>query len=421
MRVNKKLRDSVLGHGLASAAMKAITWVGWNPGQEGFQFVGGNQTTIDRLSYATKIGDPLYSPLVMAAAKWHIRNVHSAPMYVVKRDKNNIIQSKTIDHPALDLIRRPNDYYTGKLMMKSGSVSWMLAANAYFLKIRDNDGVLKELWYEPHYTIRPRWPGDALLSPNQTPSPSLTGEGSKFISFYEVYRYPNWYKVNVDDVIHLKDGCDPRNPRVGINGISSLLAEIYTDQERAHFSASVLSNLGMVPFVISPREANMTISEAAATTLKAELEMRARADRGKPIVAGRAIRIDELGVRPDEMALGEMAQLPEERVAAVIGPNAYVLGFIPEKSTYSTFVEARRDAYESYLIPISEYWAEEFTRNVYEEFSEDPNTALEYDFFDVPALIDYKAKVYEIYGKAFRDGISSRKTCLLYTSDAADE
>lgn len=419
MSIRRKFRDSVLGHSLAATAMKAITWTGWNPGQEGLQFVGGSQTNIERLNYAVQIGDPLLSPLVMAAGKWHIRNIHSAPLFVIRRDDEGTIISKTLKHPVLDLIRRPNTNYTGKLMMKSAGISWMLSGNAYILKIRDGDGVVMNLWYEPHYSIRPRWPGDNVASPNQTPSPSLSGPGSEFISFYEIYRNHTWYRINADDVVHFKDGCDPRNPRVGINGMSSLLAEIFTDQQRAHFSATVLSNLGMVPFVISPRESFMTISEKSAEKLKEDLLVRARSDRGKPIVAGRAIRVDELGIRPEEMALKDMAQIPEERVAAVIGPNAYVLGFIPEKSSYSTFVEARRDAYESYLIPVSDYMAEELSSGLFEEFDGSPGSALEYSFFDVPALIDYKAKVYEIAGKAFRDGISSRKTSLLATNQPA--
>lgn len=420
MSIREKFGESVLGQTLAGAAIKAITWAGWTPGQEGLQFVGSSQSNIEQLNYSYQVGNPLNSPLVMAAGKWHIRNVHSAPMFVVRRNEENIIQSKTLDHPALQLIRRPNDYYNGKLMMKSVGVSWMLSGNAYILKLRDADGVVQELWYEPHYSIRVRWPGDNVMSPNQVPQPSLTGEGSKFISFYEIYRMHTWHRVETDDVVHFKDGCDPRNPRLGINGISSLMAEIYTDQQRAHFSATVLGNLGMVPFVVSPRESNMSISEKSAEKLKEDLVIRAKTDRGKPIVAGRAIRVDELGIKPKQMALQEMAQIPEERVAAVIGPNAYVLGFIPERSNFSNLVEARRDAYESYLIPVSDYFADELTSEVYEELDSTPHTALEYDFFDVPALIDHKAKLFEIWGKGFRDGVATRKSVLLATSQTTE-
>lgn len=421
MTISERLRNSVLGQSVASTALKAITWVGWNPGEEGLQFVSGSQTSIERLNYAVQVGDPLSSPLVMAAGKWHIRNIHSAPLFVVQRNNEGVIQSKTLDHPVLRLIRRPNDFYNGKLMMKSVGVSWMLSGNAFLLKVRDGDGVVANLWYEPHYSIRPRWPGDSVFSPNQTPPVASVGRGSEFVSFYEIWRNHTWRRVEVDDVIHFKDGCDPRNPRMGINGVASLLAEIFTDQQRAHFSATVLSNLGMVPFVISPRESTMTISEKSAEKLKDELVVNARSDRGKPIVAGRAIRVDELGVRPEEMALQEMAQIPEERVAAVIGPNAYVLGFIPERSNFSNLVEARRDAYESYLIPVSDYMTDEMTSGLYEEFDGTPNTALEYDFFDVPALIDFKAKLFEIWGKAFRDGIASRKAAKLATSQQIEE
>ena len=404
------------------AVIKAITWLGWEDGTEGsWPAFGSASNRHDRIKYAHEVGDPLNSPLIMAAISWLCRVVAEAPLKYVERDRNGLVTKRLARHEVVGLIKRPNDFYSGKNLLQAIGISWMLAGEAYIIKLRDGDGQVFNLWYEPHFTIRPRWPGDRVPSPNRTPEPAKTGPGSEFISFYEVKRYGQWYKVEKDDVIHLRDGIDPRNPRRGINRLASLMAEIYTDEQRAHFSATALGNLGLIPFVISPRESGNSINEKAADKIKSELEIRTRQDRGKPIVAGRAIRIDQLGVRPAEMALKEMAEIPEERVAAVIGPNASVLGFVLDKSIFSTYVEARRDAYESYLIPLHTYIAEEFTRQLLEEFIDKEGAALEYDYSEVPAMLETRAKLFEYWGRAFRDGIASRYAALVATGQEAQE
>ncbi len=407
---------------LKALALKAISWVGWDTGTEGsWPMYGSASTRHDRVKYAHEVGDPLGSPLIMAAISWLCRVIAEPPLTYVERDDRDRVTKKLSRHDVIKLIKRPNDFYSGKNLMQAIGTSWMLAGEAFIIKLRDGDGLTFNLWYEPHYTIRPRWPGDQQFSPNSTPEWSTRGPGSEFISFYEVKRFGQWYRVERDDVIHLRDGIDPRNTRRGINRLASLMAEIFTDEQRAHFSATALSNLGLIPFVVSPRESGNSIGEKAAEKIKSELEIRTRQDRGKPIVAGRAIRIDQIGVRPAEMALKEMAEIPEERVASVIGPNASVLGFVLDKSIFSTYVEARRDAYESYLIPLHTYIAEELTRQLLEEFVDKEGAALEYDYSQVPAMMEQRAKLFEYWGRAFRDGIASRYDALVATGQEASE
>ncbi len=393
----------ILLNKLKGAAIKAVTFLGWeSPDGPGAGWLNQGTSYADKIKYASEIGNPLRTSLIMAAVKWICRTIYEAPMFMVTRDDQGKETNRTTRHHVLSLLKKPNDYYTGMNLFQAVGASWDLDGNAYLLKARDENLKVVELWYEPHYSIRPRWYNDNVFSNNIVPN------DGKFISFYEIFRGGRWKRVEVDDVIHLKDGLDPTNPRKGINGISALLAELYTDLQRAHFSATVLGNVGMIPFVVSPRETNQQITEKQAGVLRSELELRAKHKRGVPIVAGKAIRIDELGFSPSDMDLQSMAAIPEERVACVIGPNSYVLGFIPENSVYTNFMEARRDAYESFLIPLQSYIAEKLTEDLLREFVEDENTRLEYDYSNVYAMQEWLAKKMEMWGKAFRDGIATR-------------
>jgi HK97 family phage portal protein len=391
-------------------ALKAISYLGWNTseGPIGGWLTNGN-TSADRNKYANEIGNPLNTPMIMAAVVWLMRTIYEAPLFIVTRDDAGKEKKRTYKHHVLKLLKNPNEFYNGMVMMKGIAASWDLNGNAYILKWRDPNTLRVEaLYYEPHYSIRPRYWNDGVYSTNKVE------RDGKFISFYEIYRPDDrgssnvWKRIEVDDVIHLKDGMDPFNQRLGINKLASLLAEIYTDLQRAHFSATVLSNIGMIPFVLSPRESGQVITQAQATKLKEELELRSQSERGKAIVAGRAIRIDELGFSPADMDLSAMASIPEERVAAVIGPNSYVLGFIPENSQYTNFLEARRDAYESFLIPLQSYIAAQLTEDLLREFIDDEFANLEYDYSGVYAMTEWRVKIFDMWGKAFRDGIARR-------------
>jgi HK97 family phage portal protein len=408
-----------------SLVMKAISYVGWDTPEGPIGGWPSNRAGSSEMAkYGAAIKDPLHTPLIMAAVQWLCRTINEPKLKLVKRDDQDRVIKVRNKHHVLKLVKDPNPFYDGMTMMKGLATSWDLNGNAYLLKWRDPETLRVEwLTYEPHYSIRARWYGDNVFSRNQV----TYADKNKFVAFYEIYR-PNeyrvsgeWVRVETDDVIHFRDGLDPLNPHYGINKLACLLAELYTDQQRAYFSATVLSNIGMIPFVISPRETGQSINEQQANKLKEDLKLRSQGQKGEPIVAGRAIRIDELGFSPEDMDLKAMAAIPEERVASVIGPNSYVLGFIPENSVYTNFLEARRDAYESFLIPLQNYFATQLTKDLLREFILDETQNLEYDYSDVYAMLEWQMKRMDMWGKAFRDGIAKRSTCMANTGQTFEE
>jgi phage portal protein BeeE len=407
----------VVFSGPAGAGFDSPTGAGW-------MTPPGNMAA-DRQRYAAELGDPMWSPLVCASVRWHLWNVHEAPMRLVTRDAQGQVTSRVAEHRAISLLEEPNDFYTGQVLVSMMAVSRLLDGNGYAIKIRGGDiDEVQQLWYEPHYTIRPRCWGDGIMSEN----PITGSDRDKFIAFYEVWRPygwggagGRWYRVDVEDVIHDRVGINPRNPMQGISMFGSLIAEVCTDAQRAYFTATVLQNLGMIPFVVSPRDQNSTIKVKDALKLKEELEIRSRRDRGKPIIAGRAIRVDQLGISPKDMDLQALAKIPQEMVGAALGPNSHVLGFVPEHSQFSNFVEARRDSYESYAVPLHKQVARTFTRDLLREYVADQKVALEYDFRDVIAMAEYWAEQFDMWGKAYRDGVveryDARKALLLDARD----
>src|SRR5690349_1242803 len=78
----------------------------------------------------------------------------------IKRTKEDGDVEIDSNHALARLIRRPNNHHVWSNYALACSCSWWVAGNIIFKKVRDVSGQVVELWYVPHYLIKPRWPGD---------------------------------------------------------------------------------------------------------------------------------------------------------------------------------------------------------------------------------------------------------------------
>lgn len=309
-------------------------------------------------NYATSVGDGRGNAIVMGVIEWMCRVFPEAPLQVEQITSGN--KSKTVEgHPMELLIKRPNPFYSGTLLMNGTLGDWMLG-NAYWRVIPSKAGTPLELWWIPSKYCRAVWPKD----------------GVDFISYYE-YDLPNGEKVQVDPkyMIHLRNGLDPENPRMGLTKLGSLLREIYTDDEAANFTASLLSNLGVPGMIISAGDDKVKITDEEAKNIKATAENRFGGDnRGRVMVLTGMAKIDRLSFNPSEMNLKDMRRLPEERITALWGVPAVVVGLGAglDRSTFANFAEAREAAYEGVIMPNQRLIAEELASQLLPFYESDP-------------------------------------------------
>lgn len=282
------------------------SWDAWDTALDR-QYSGAG--TINRIDYAAKIGDLSRSSLVVAAIRF-LGNVLPEARLEVKESTGEKGESKVIpEHPLTKLWERPNDFYSGSTLKKGIAFSWILSGNAYILKFFNNTKTKPlELWYEPHWTMRPVWPVD----------------GSEYISNYEVNRNGVWTPVPVENVIHLRDGIHPYNQRLGFSGIESVLRELYADMEAANYYGSLMGGSAIPPFMVSI-DAGVTMKQEQVTEFANELIRKTTGSRrGEPIVA-KGAKAYKLGFNPRELDLRESRYMAEDRFCAVMGIPAVVM------------------------------------------------------------------------------------------------
>lgn len=327
-----------------------------------------------KFDYAREVGSGIDSSVVTAPVQWVQRAFPEGRLRVMRGGPD--ARQEVDNHELVQLVQRPNPYYGDVAMWCASILSWYVAGNVYWLKVRNGTGRVVELWFVPWWMIEPRWPDD----------------GSEFISHY-AYRPDSRrppVRLEFDDVVHFRHGVDPGNLRMGLSPLRGTLREIFTDLEASNFVASLLRNMGVPGAVISPEGGAASPDDVEA--VKAWFRSAFGGDRrGDPLVMGGPTKVSQFGFNPQQMDLSVARDVAEERVCACIGIPAAVVGFgagLQAAKVGATMGELSRLAWTNGIIPLMRAFADELQRSFPELVR--PGDQVEFDTDGVMALAEHR-------------------------------
>ncbi len=295
------------------AAVKAFTMT-FQTQARSWYYGGTSGSGRSTRNYVSAVGDGTSNAIVVACVDWLARTFQEAPLRVRRYTTGDDGDQELEDeprHPLLKLMRRPNPYYSGRVMMQAFLADRVLTGNAYLVKVRSAAGIPVQLWWVPSWMMEPRWPED----------------GKDFLSHYDYTVNSTVYRLEPGEVVHSRHGLDPANPRKGRSRLGALLRDIFTDDEAATFSAAVLANMGVMGVIISPADNDTVIESEQAQQMKSEFEQKTTGDnRGRTLVLSANVKVDQPTISPESMNLRDMRQVPEERISAVLGTPAVLVG-----------------------------------------------------------------------------------------------
>jgi HK97 family phage portal protein len=360
----------------------------------------------DERDYLRLVGDGTGNSIVSACILWIARTFPEAPPMVWDVDENDI-RTRLPRHPLVQLLKfptaspdKPGGYYPGTLLWMATLTSWIADGNAYWMKVRSSMGRVVQLWYVPHWMMEPRWPTD----------------GSAFISHYDYRVDGQVFPIAPSEVVHFRHGLDPDNTRKGKSPLSTLLREVFTDEEAARFSASMLKNLGVPGLVVAPAPSQQAIWRPEpddVKAIKAQFKQDYTGDRrGEPIVMSGPTIVSQFGFSPVQMDLTNLRHLPEERVTAVLGIPAAVVGLgagIRHTKVGATMHELRDQAWQSNLIPTQRLMGAEIQTQLLPDFEGDLMAhEFGFDTSRVKVLQDDQEKKATTWSTLMRSGIAKR-------------
>jgi HK97 family phage portal protein len=345
-------------------------------------------------NYGAETHEGRDSNVVMSPVQWIMRNFTEARPVVQRVNDAEVWQTER-GHDLETLLRKPNPFYWGDLLWKATLISYTLDGNGYWQKVRNTFGEVIGLWYIPHFLIEPKSPQD----------------GSVFISHYEYRPIGTGRKIDLAprDVVHHRFGLDPDDPRMGFSPLKPILREVFTDNEAANFSASILRNMGVPGGVIAPKDAAATPSSEDVKAMKDYMQNFRRDKRGEWLVLGKPTEISQFGFNPQNLMLGNLRDIAEERVCAAFGIPAAVVGFgagLQQTKVGATMRELVKLAWISCITPMQRSFAEGVDFQLLPDFTASPERfRVKFDNSDASAFTEEETEKARRIGTLVEKGV----------------
>lgn len=364
-----------------------------------------------KMDYAREAGDLLLNSAVAICIQYICRQWPQCPP-VVKRKKADGTDEVVADHPVIALLRQPTPSVPASLFWEWVVTDLLILGNAPIRKVRGMGGIgpVQYLQYLP---------GD-MVSPE--------GEGMEALTRY-VYRVDGQeYPLRLEDVIHLRQGRNPLDWRLGRARILAGLREIVADNASSTAAVGFSKNGGVKTTILAPDDKDGGIEPPTveeARQMKRELQEQITGDNsGRVAMMTGGFMAHDMGYSPKDMDFGTMRKTPEERISALFGIPAVVLGFGAglERSTYNNMTEARQQAWEDGILPIMAYVAEALTIGLLAEYPEtQEGDYIAFDSTGVRALMDDVDAASKRSALLYEKGVVDRATAKRIAGQESDD
>jgi HK97 family phage portal protein len=362
---------------------------------------GGSSPLTSRIDYGIDASDLWKNNSVYACLRFLKDVFPEAPVAVAGRGMRTAV-SLDHQHPLAALIRNPNPYYGRSTLWAGTIVSFVLDGNAYWFKVRNDLGEVVELWYRPHWMVEPR----------------REKGSSEFITHYD-YRPPGAgapQRVPSSEVVHLRDGIDPENEMKGFGRVKPLLRTVITDSQADRFCERMLANMGVPGAIIAPKVDMPPIPPDKAEDIKRNYRERVSGDNaGSPLILSAPFDITFPDIQIDGAALLNIKKISQSDIAAAIGLPAVVVGFLVGLETATakaSHEDARRQAYESCIIPIQSSITEDVDITLLPDMGDATTQETVFDYSLVPALQENQDELHSRAREDYRAGLIDRAEAL---------
>lgn len=300
------------------------------------------------LDWKAQVGDASSNSIVTVCIGWIADEWPEAKPYLAETLKNG--KEKALwSHDILTLLKNPNQFYGARVLWQALLIDLLVDGNAYLHLIKNRFGIPVSMFWIPSNAVRPM---------RNDP-----GDDSAWIDYYEYVVGGKLYKIPPDDIVHLRQGINPNDPRLGWSRLRSGLAEVFTDNEAAATVNTLLGNRAVPGLIVSPKAIDLKqqgvtfspMTQEQAQEIEAKANAKFTGDgRGATWVHSRPIDIVQWGANIAELSTRLIRQIPEERICAIfkIPPGVVKLGAGLERNTMSNASMEEEQAWRHGIVPL---------------------------------------------------------------------
>lgn len=303
-------------------------------------------------------------------------------------------------HPLLDLLDAPNSWYGGSVLWAGTLLSWMADGNAYWLKVRGAADQPVGLVYVPHVQMRP-------MADRNNPG------GRELVTYFE-YTPIGGTPVPVprSEVVHFRQGIDPRNPRLGLSPLAALLREVVGDNRAATYSVALLGNMGVPGLVFSPKDSGVgTATPEQRRSFKEQIREAFNGEgTGRALMMPFPADVTAPGLSPEQLGLKSLRDVPAARICAAFGIDPLAVHLPSDQKTFSNFGEAREAFYEEAVVGTRSELCRQIGSQLMPDFGDASALRLWSDYSDVRVLQDDQDALCKRVGDLYAKGVLDRAT-----------
>jgi phage portal protein BeeE len=336
---------------------------------------------------AFKQRDGSNNSIVMSILSWACRNIQQARPDVYQPSKDGM--EKVLNHPLATILRKPQalinpqdrSILNGRMMNSLMIRSAYFTGQAFLMKERNSRGGLIGLSWLP--------PGAVRIVARR-------GMGA-VIDYFEIETPQGTKRLPKEDIVWWPFNTKMDNPLQAEPFFMPVMRQVLTDNEIAVYSHAIMK--APSPSVVISSKDPMSIMEPDYADLLAKkvTEKSTGEKAGAAIVSTIPLDFAKMGFSPNEMAIDIIQKLPEERITALTGVPAVVVGLGAglDRATYSNMKEAREAATEEFLVPLWDSLAECFSEQLLPEFDKVGLSEVKYDLGSVRALTEDLDQLHE--------------------------
>jgi hypothetical protein len=368
--------------------------------------------------YEAAVGRIEMNPLVRMCLGWYTDAVTQVSFRVGRKIKKGSRKGEYEVNQSHDLnaiLDSPCPVFTAEETWAQLIAAFIVDGNAYMAIVRDNGGQPRELWWVPNWQVEIKASGD--------PRRPIAAYRVCGVAARDDVEYPP------EDVVHIRDLPDPRNPLVGMSRLRPFLPHLLAVQSGGEYINEALTkgNTGIVLMPpAGPGGGSYEFTEVEEAQMRAhQRRIQDGLARGgnNPVMFLTANLVHEtIGLSPDEMKADTILDRSESYAFAACGLNPVMFG-VPSATAGSTFnnvAEATRSAWEDGALPkfgriaytLKEqvlYRRDPDTGERVGQFGDPPGMEVWPDTSEVPALREDQAQKSEYLGELFDRGIITRE------------
>jgi phage portal protein BeeE len=346
------------------------------------------------IDYAREVGRLDLNSIVSAGANYYWRNLLYPRMVVQARQRGESgLEWNEIPDHELPEAWENSPWFDDAALLHGAALSWFVAGNCYFPKARSLSTAVTGFNFIAPQTIRPA-------------ADKYNPGGRKLITYYE-YTPPGGEPEEMapEDVVHVRYGIDPYNPRKGQSPLAAAIREVYGENMASTVQAALIRNAGIVALLLSPKEgAGKDMTPERAEEIRDKFRRHTTGDfAGTPLWIPNAVEVNIVGHSPDKLVLDVTRRINVDRICSSMGIDPMVLGLESKSKTYSNYGEALEASFEGGILPMLKVLAKAMTRQCLRpDFGADRAQRVSWDLSEVPALQEDEDKLFLRVGNAYR-------------------